>query len=245
MNKKSFIRAAAAAALTLGMVQGAYAQWAVLDVANLAQNIITAMKAVKTEVYQDSNIAYQYQMVANQLKQATDLDPSAMKAQYDQITGDIDKYKQLSDTMTEMYGDLQNGSQWVNHVQGLIARSGKSNDQWFSDMATLYNQRDNQATQLFQMGNNVMQHTQTLAKRRQDLQSQLSLTPTAQATSEMTTHYLDIVSSQMTDLLQMTASRQQKDAQQQSAQNEEDKTRAANAKAFLDQQATERAAYGF
>jgi hypothetical protein len=127
----------------------------------------------------------------------------------------------------------------------MISRSGKSNSQWFQDMGTLYAQRDNQATQLMQTGNNVVQHIQALTKRRQDLQSQMSLTPTAQATAELTTHYLDVVSSQMSDMLQMMANKTQKDAQQQSADNADDKARSANAKAFLDQQAAERAAYGY
>lgn len=234
--------------LTVGMTfvasQAAHAQLTVIDPTNLIQNTITALKSIKTEVYQDSNIAYQYQMMANQLLQATNLDPTAMKAQYDQITGDISKYKQLADNATSLYGDLQNGNQWLSHVQTMISRSGKSNAQWFADMGTLYNQRDSQATQLMQTGNNVLKHVQALAQRRQDLQSQMTLTPTAQATAELTTHYLDIVSSQMSDLLQMTAGKAQKDAQQQSVDNEEDKTRFANAKAFLDQQAAERAAYG-
>ncbi|MGF6537232.1 type VI secretion protein [Paraburkholderia youngii] len=234
-----------AAGLMLGMSHAAHAVLPVIDASNLAQNIITAAKAVKTEIYQDSNIVYQYQMMANQLLQATNLDPSAMKAQYDQITGDISKYTQLKSTLTDMYGDLNQGSQWINHVQTLISRSGKSNSQWFSDMATLYNQRDNEATRLFQTGNDVMVHAQTLAKRREELQSQMSLTPTQQATAEMTTHYLDIVSSQMSDLLQMTAGKQQQEAQKQSIANEDDRNRSAAAKSFLDQQDAERASYGF
>jgi len=242
--KTILARLALTVSMTFFASQAAHAQLTVIDPTNLIQNTITALKAVKTEVYQDSNIAYQYQMMANQLLQATNLDPTAMKAQYDQITGDIAKYKQLADNATSLYGDLQDGNQWLSHVQTMISRSGKSNAQWFADMGTLYNQRDKQATQLMQTGNNVLQHVQDLAKRRQDLQSQMSLTPTAQATAELTTHYLDIVSSQMSDLLQMTAGKAQKDAQQQTADNEEDKTRSANAKAFLDQQAAERAAYG-
>ncbi|WP_350357308.1 DUF4141 domain-containing protein [Paraburkholderia fungorum] len=242
--KTNLARLALMAGMTFCVSRAAYAQWVVIDPSNLIQNTITALKAVKTEVYQDSNIAYQYQMMANQLLQATNLDPAAMKAQYDQIAGDIDSYKKLASTATDLYGDLQDGNQWLSHVQTLISRSGKSNAQWFADMATLYNQRDKQATQLMQTGNNVMQHIQTLSKRRQDLQSQMSLTPTAQATAELTTHYLDIVSSQMSDLLQMTAGKAQKDAQQQTANNADEKQRAANAKDFLDQQDAERAAYG-
>ncbi|MGF6960795.1 type VI secretion protein [Paraburkholderia youngii] len=238
----------ASLALTTGIIlclsQPAYAMMTVIDPSNLVQNTTTALKAVKTEVYEDTNIVYQYQMMANQLLQATNLDPTAMKAQYDQITGDISKYKQLAENATSLYGDLQNGNQWLSHVQTMISRSGKSNEQWFADMGTLYSQRDSQATQLMQTGNNVLSHIQALAQRRQDLQSQMSLTPTAQATAELTTHYLDIVSSQLSDMLQMTANKTQKDAQQQSADNAEAKARSDNAKAFLDQQAAERAAYG-
>ncbi|WP_373686923.1 hypothetical protein [Paraburkholderia youngii] len=130
------------AGLMLGMSHAANAVLPVIDASNLAQNIITAAKAVKTEIYQDSNIVYQYQMMANQLLQATNLDPSAMKAQYDQITGDISKFTQLKSTLTDMYGDLNEGSQWINHVQTLISRSGKSNDQWFDAEAPAEGLRD-------------------------------------------------------------------------------------------------------
>ena len=243
--KKTLARIALSAGLALSISPAAQAQWVVIDPSNLIQNTITAAKAVKTEIYQDTNVIYQYKMMANQLLQAVNLDPEAMKAQYDQIMGDIEKYKKLASTVTDLYGDLQDGSQWISHVQSLISRSGKSNAQWFADMATLYKQRDRQATQLLQTGNDVMQHIQTLAQRRQELQSQMSLTPTAQATAELTTHYLDVVSSQMSDLLQLTAGKQQKDAQQESAANADDKARAESAKSFLEQQEVERAAYGF
>ena len=243
MNK-TLLRIALTSATTLLVSNAAYAQWAVLDVANLGQNMITAAKAAKTEVYQDANIAYQYKMMGNQLLQAVGVDPVALKAQYDQIKSDSQVYSDMVSTAGDLYGDLKDGAQWASHVQTLIARSGKSNSQWFADMATLYNQRDRQATQLLQTGNNVMQHIQVHAKRRQDLQDQVQLSPTAQATAEVTTHYLDIVSSQMSDMLQLAAGKAQKDAQKDSADNAEDEARSANAKTFLDQQAAERAAYG-
>ena len=47
------------------------------DPTNFVKNTITAAAAVKGEVYQDTNLIYQYQMMLNQLKQATNLDPAA------------------------------------------------------------------------------------------------------------------------------------------------------------------------
>jgi hypothetical protein len=48
-------------------------------------------------------------------------------------------------------------------------------------MNTLYQQNDKVAKNLFNMGTSIMADTDDLAKRRQDLQSQLSLSPTAQS----------------------------------------------------------------
>jgi len=238
------IRLALAATALLGASRAANAQWVVFDPTNFAQNVVTAAKAVQGEIYQNTNIIYQYQMMANQLLQAKNLSVGAMKAQYDEIAGDIDKAGQLNSTLSNLYGDLNNGSQWVSHVQALISRSGKTNAQWFADMNTLYNQNDQAAKNLFQMGNNVMEHVKTLAQRRSQLQSEMATSPTAQATAEITTHYLDVVSSQLSDMLQMMAAKNQVDSQQQgdTVQNEKDRTSAAQN--FITQQNAERAAYG-
>jgi type IV secretion system protein TrbJ len=243
--KKIAIRLGLFAGLAFGVSQSALAQLTVFDPSNFAENIITAMKSVKGEIYQDTNIAYQYQMMQNQLLQATNLNPTAMKAQFDEISSDVSQVKQLTSTLTQLYGSLQQGSAWLGHVQTLISTSGKSPTQWFQDMSTLYNQSNSEATALFQMGNNVMNHTQQLAQRRQQLQSQLSLTPTAQATAQLTTHYLDIVTSQNADMMQMMAARQQHDAQQSAIATAQDQAAASAAQSFMNKQNAERNAYGF
>ncbi|KWK06050.1 type VI secretion protein [Burkholderia ubonensis] len=234
----------AAFAVSMFVAQHASAQLTVFDPTNFAQNVITAAKAVKGEIYQNTNILYQYQMMANQLLQAQKLNPAAWKAAYDQITGDINKVKGLVGTLEGLYGDLKKGGEWVTQVQGLISRSGKSNAQWFSDMNTLIQQNDKLARNLFQMGSNVMQHTKEMAQRRQELQSQLSLSPTQQATAEITTHYLDIVTSQNADILQLNAAKAQKEAQKDAQQAEEDKEKSVDAERFISKQQAERAAYG-
>ncbi|WP_321959789.1 DUF4141 domain-containing protein [Paraburkholderia sp. J69-1] len=229
------------AAMLLCVSTAARAQWVVFDPTNFAQNVITAAKAVKGEIYQDTNIIYQYQMMANQLLQAVNLNPTAMKAQYDQITGDISKMTSYVSTMQDLYGNLQQGSQYIGHVQNLISTSGKSPTQWLSDMNSLYKQGDATATKLFQLGNDVSSHVQTVAQRRADLQSQLSLSPTQEATAQLTTHYLDLVSSQFSDLLNMQAAKTQDDAQKQVIDNQAAKDRAAAAASFAARQEAERA----
>lgn len=243
--KMTLVRLAIVAAAYAGVTPGAYAFDTVFDPTNFAENLISAMKAVSGEVYQDTNIAYQYQMMQNQLLQATNLNPVAMKAQFDQISQDASKVNSMISTLNQMYGSLQQGSSWISHVQTLITTSGKSPQQWFQDMHTLYDQNNRAATNLFQMGNDVMSHTQQLAQRRQQLQNQLSLTPTQQATAQLTTHYLDIVASQNADMMQMMAARQQHDAQHDALSAAQDTAAASSAQSFMNRQDAERSAYGF
>jgi type IV secretion system protein TrbJ len=222
--KKHFNYAVAISILSVGLVQNASAQWAVFDAANFAKNTITAAEQVKTEVYQDTNVAYQYQMMFNQLKQATTLNPAAMLAQATTITNDIKNLSNYTNTLSQIYGGLQSNAQYLTKVESLITQSGKTPQQWLSDQGTLLESNDATAKQLFQQGNDITTHIQTLATRRQEIQNQLNLAPTQQATAQLTTHMLDIVASQNGDMLQMMAAKQQSDATDKSAQ-------VANAKA--------------
>ena len=241
--KQRYSRIATLVALVALTTQSTYAWDVVFDPSNYAQNVVTAAKAVKGEIYQDTNLVYQYQMEENQLLQSTGLNPAAMKAQLSAISGDISQLNQYKDTLTQLYGSLQQGSTWLSQAQTLISSSGKSPTQWYSDMNALYNQGNSVATNLFQTGNNVFSHSQQLAQRRAELQAQLALTPTAQATATLTTHYLDIVSSQNADLIQMTAAKQQADAQDRALANSQQQAKIQAMQSFTTQQDVERAQF--
>jgi hypothetical protein len=208
--------------MTFGFVQQSDATLPVFDPTNFIQNTLTAIGAVKGEVYQDTNLMYQYQMMLNQLKQATNLNPAAMAAQANSITNDISTLGKYTDTLKSLYGGLQSNAEYATKVQSLIAQSGKTPSQWFADQNTLINNNDKTAKQLFQMGNDVISHVSTLSKRRQEIQDQLNMSPTAEATAQLTTHLLDVVASQNNDMLQMMASKQQSDAVAQSAKAADD-----------------------
>jgi len=243
MTRKLIRTIAAAAVMTFGFAQQSHAQLAVIDPTNLIQNTLSAIGAVKGEVYQDTNIAYQYQMMLNQLKQAVNLNPSAMLAQATTITNDISSLTKYTDSLKSLYGGLQDNAQYASKVQALITQSGKTNAQWFADQSTLIANNDTTAKQLFQQGNDVISHVSVLAKRRQEIQDQLNMSPTMEATAQLTTHMLDIVASQNGDLLQMMASKQQSDAVAQSAKTADDKTNNDARTALQSQMDRERAAY--
>ncbi|CAD6559364.1 type VI secretion protein [Paraburkholderia sabiae] len=237
--KKLLKTVVAVATVTFGFVQQSNATLPVFDPTNFIQNTLTAMGAVKGEVYQDTNLTYQYQMMLNQLKQAANLNPAAMAAQASTISGDIDTLNKYTDTMKALYGGLQSNAQYATKVQALITQSGKSTTQWFNDQATLISNNDQTAKQLFQQGNDVISHVSVLAKRRQEIQDQLNMSPTAEATAQLTTHMLDIVASQNSDMLQMMATKQQADSvvqAQKTADDQASNTAKAALQTQLDQQ---------
>jgi P-type conjugative transfer protein TrbJ len=243
MLKKTVGRIAALCVMTLLPLSGAHAWDVVFDPTNFAKNTVTAAEAVKSEVYQNTNLIYQYQMMLNQLKQATNLNPTAMLSQAQTISSDISSLTKYTDGLTSLYGGLQSNAQYLTKVQSLVTQSGKTPQQWLSDQSTLLKNNDTTAKQLFQQGNDVVSHVNALAQRRQQIQDQLSMSPTQEATAQLTTHMLDIVSSQNGDMLTMMAAKQQSDAVDTQAKVA-DATAANAARATLQsRQDQERAAY--
>src|SRR5258707_14795819 len=152
MLRRMLLKVASVGVLTLGFVQASHAQLTVIDPANLLKNTITAAQQVKSEVYQNTNIVYQYQMMLNQFKQATNLNPAAMLSQFNTITADINGYSKYADTLKSLYGGLQDNAQYLTKVQALVTQSGKTSDQWFNDQSTLVQNNDKTAKALFQQG---------------------------------------------------------------------------------------------
>lgn len=239
---KKFVTLTASAVLALGSATQASAAMVVFDPTNYAENVITAAKAVQGEIYQNTNIIYQYSMMENQLLQATELPGAAMQAAFSQITTDITRAQNYGSTLSALYGGLDAGAAWISNVQSLITQSGKTPDQWFADQATLRASNDKAATAMFQQGNDVLTHVNQLSERRQALQTQLSTTQTQQATAALTTHYLDVVSGQNNDMLQMMASAQQRAAQKASVENAQNSANAAAMQQIIDSQSTQRSA---
>jgi len=209
--KKWLIQAAAAASFTLSSVAHA-AGLPVIDVTNLIQNTMTALQSVKDEVYQNTNITYQYKMMANQLLQSTGLDASALEQQLSALNEQISNNETYSNVLKDLYGGLSGNTDYLNRVQSMIVSSGKSPTQWFEDQSTLLDNGDKTAKNLFNLGSTVFKNTEATAKRREKIQKQLKLSPTAQATAQSTGQMLDVLAGQNSDLLQLMSAKAQADA---------------------------------
>ncbi|MBB1631146.1 conjugal transfer protein TrbJ [Cupriavidus sp. UME77] len=186
--------------------------WPVFDAANFLKNTLTAAQALKTEVYENTNIAYQYKMMLNQLLQATGLDPAALTAQANAIKDDITKHEQYGQALQSLYGGVSENADFLARVQSLVVQSGKTPEQWFQDQRTLIGNGDKAAKQLFSIASKIAGNNQSLAKRRAKIQEDMTLSPTAQATAEATNHMLDVLASQNSDVLQLMSAKAQTDA---------------------------------
>jgi len=229
--------------LLIGGIQSAFAWDVVFDPTNYVENAETAAAQVKSEVYQSTNLLYQYQMMFNQLKQDVSLATAPMMAEYNQISTDISATNNYVNSLKSLYGQVQSDAQYMTQIQALVTQSNKTPVQWLSDMNTLLKSGDSMAKTLFQQGNDVLSHVQTLAARRQEIQAQLSLTPTQQATAQLTTHMLDIVASQNEDMLKMMASKMQSDSVAASTANQKAQADNSAQTALQSQIAAQRAAF--
>jgi type IV secretion system protein TrbJ len=235
---KRKLYAVGTAALLL-VAQAARAQEIVFDPTTFAQTIIMAAKAIQGEVYQDTNIIYQYKMMENQLLQATNLNPGAMSVQMNLINGDIQSTNAYVNNSQALYGNLNNASTWIGQVQSMASASGKSPQQWLNDENTLAQNGNKAATNLFQQGSSIAQQTQTLATRRQQLQQQLNASQTQQQTASLTTHYLDILASQNSSLMSLAGQQAQISAQKQSQESAQEQTNIQTQQTRINQQNTE------
>ena len=209
--KKWIIKAAAAASLTFSSLAHAGGM-PVIDWVNLVQNTMTALQSVKDEVYQNTNIVYQYKMMANQLLQSTGLDVADLSEQLGALRNEISSYEEYGNTLKDLYGGLSGNTDYLNRVQSMMVSAGKSPGEWLADQATLLTKGDKTAKNLFNLGASVFKNTETIAKRREKIQKQMKLSPTAQATAQTTNQMLDVLASQNSDLLQLMSARAQSDA---------------------------------
>jgi len=225
--------------LLLMTTQAAHAQLVTFDPTNFVETLITAEKAVQGEIYQTSNLVYQYNMMKNQILQATNLNSGAMSAEMTTIQNDISSANASMSNSQALYGNLNSASTWINNVQSMSSASGKTPQQWLSDQNTLAQNGNQAATNLFQQGSNIAQQTQQLAQRRQQLQQQLNSSQTAQETASITTHYLDILASQNNALMTLAAQQAQIAAQKQAQDAGKNQTNVSAQQSRVTQQTTE------
>ncbi|WP_423200745.1 TrbJ-like protein (plasmid) [Cupriavidus sp. H19C3] len=209
--KRWIIKAATAASLAFSSLAHA-GGLPVIDWVNLVQTTMTALQSVKDEVYQNTNIVYQYKMMANQLLQATGLDSQELSEQLDALSDEISKYEDYGNVLVDLYGGLSGNTDYLNRVRSLMSASGKTQGQWLEDQVTLLSNGNKTAQNLFKLGADVFKNTEALAKRREKIQKQMKLTPTAQAAAQTTNQMLDVLASQSADLLKLMSAKTQSDA---------------------------------
>nr|WP_315595547.1 conjugal transfer protein TrbJ [uncultured Cupriavidus sp.] len=209
---KNFFLKAAAASVFAFAANAHAAGLPVIDVTNLIQNTMTALQSVKDEVYQNTNITYQYKMMANQLLQSTGLDATQLTEQLGSLQSEISNNEVYGGVLKDLYGSISGNADYLNRVQSMMVSSGKTQTQWFDDQRTLLTNGDKTAKNLFSLGTNVFNNTDALAKRREKIQKQMRLSPTAQATAQTTNQMLDVLASQNSDMLQLMSAKVQSDA---------------------------------
>jgi hypothetical protein len=164
------------------------------------------------------------------------LDDIKNQAQIDSILADVKRYSDYGQVLQQLYGAVSSDASFLDKVNGLVVVSGKSPAQWFEDQRTLLTSGNKTAQALFDAGTDVAKNIAHLAQRRQDLQSQMTLSPTAQATAQTTNQYLDLLSSQNADLIKLIGTKVQADAVKDRKENADTEEKTAAMQSVISSQ---------
>ncbi|GJG97765.1 conjugal transfer protein TrbJ [Cupriavidus pauculus] len=197
---------------TASYTPNAHAALAVTDWVSLVQTTTTALQSLKAEVYENTNIVYQYKMMADQLLQSTGLDVEAITEQLNAVRDEVRQYEAYGESLRDLYGAVSDSSDYLNRVQSMAVAMGKDTQQWFADQRSLLQNGDKSAKNIFRLATQIQSNTEALSQRRQKIQSQLKLTPTALSAAQTTNQMLEVLASQNADMLQLMSAKARSDS---------------------------------
>lgn len=108
----------------------AYAQWAVIDPANLAQNIMNVASTVQQESINTEQLMAQLQQVENELLQLKSLAQGDVSGLLGTVQTALTNQKAYSQSVRGLYGDLNSAKTVAVDLYSRMGASGLSQEDW-------------------------------------------------------------------------------------------------------------------
>ncbi|MDE3021170.1 MAG: hypothetical protein KGI54_04860 [Pseudomonadota bacterium] len=195
----------------------------VFDPTNYIKNTLTAQTAVQEEQQLVQQYITQLQQLALQKANSIGLSQQQLNVSQTALQNQIVQYSDYNNSLKNLYGSLGGANQYMNNVQSMVSASNLSEQDWYDREQSLASQGNAQATVLFNQGQSVIGQVNDDMAVRAQLQSSLQGSPGLNKTMSTTTQYLDLVSEQNAQALQIMAAREQNDAVKQSIQDSREK----------------------
>lgn len=205
MNKRiPLTLAAVAIAATLGISEPAHAQWLVIDPANLAQTFVTALRSIKAEADRAIQIKTQLDQYREMIRNAKRLENvgTLIKDAVKEQTG-INEYAK---TLNTMYGDVQSVQKMFEQRHGdRVAQYKNGARNFAAELQSAYKTVDDRKRALEQEIVLTQRITDNQEKIK-SLQREIPSLDTAQKSSESINAHLNLVATQINELLVYTMS---------------------------------------
>lgn len=192
-------------AVTMVMSVAAHAQWAVIDAANLKQNIVNTMSTYTQEISAASRLLNQYKQLENEYLQLKSLSNGTTSNLLGTVQTALGNQQRYLNSVTGMYGDLNNARAVVDGLSNEMAASGLSQEQWMA--------RETARNQANQQGNGFLADYQAnvlnqVGKRYQEVQSlqgQITSTEGTHQSLQLLNSQMNVLLSSMNQLIEQNA----------------------------------------
>ena len=191
--------------VTMVVTLAAHAQWAVIDAANLKQNIVNTMSTYSQEISAASRLLNQYKQLENEYMQLKSLGNGSTSNLLGTVQTALGYQQKYVNSVHGLYGDLDNAKTVVEDLSNKMAASGLTQEQWMA--------REVARNQANQQGNGFMADYQAnvlsqVGKRYQEVQSlqgQITSTEGTHQSLQLLNSQMNVLLSSMNQLIEQNA----------------------------------------
>jgi P-type conjugative transfer protein TrbJ len=173
----------------------------VFDPTNFSKNIVTASSSLKIEAEEVKQRIQQYKQLQTMYDNLKKIDPSKYDPQVTNIADALKTYNLYKASLNEVNKALGDEGDYLDNLRKNYVLSGEGK---FEDYLNVLQKRSDsgnaKAKQLLNMSESVSKNVENTAKRRSELQKQISNSEGVLQSSQTTNQYLDVIVSQNAEM---------------------------------------------
>ncbi len=210
---KQFFAAMVAVATLIGS-PSAHAQWAVIDAANLQQQMMNVVSTVNQETKQAQQLLNQYQQLKNEYNQLKSLPATAVNDLMGTIQNNIANQSNYLGAVRGLYGDVTNAQQITSTLYARMAASGLSQQDWMAREAERNRVNRDGAGYLTTYQAGVLDQVGQRYKEVQRLQSRIPATAGTHESMQLMNSQMNVLVSTLNQVVEQNAALGQRKAVQ-------------------------------
>lgn len=183
----------------------AHAQWAVIDAANLRQQIMNVVSTIKQETNQAQQLLNQYQQLKNEYQQLKSLPGGAVNDLLGTVQGNILNQSNYLSAVRGLYGDVASADKISSALYARMAASGLSQQEWMAREAERNQANREGAGYLSNYEANVLQQVGQRYQEVQRMQSRITGTAGTHESMQLMNSQMNVLVSTLNQVVEQNA----------------------------------------